>query len=211
MGNAVLGTKTCLFCGRRGVHAYRAAMDARTRTTGWACSHTDTCQRRIADAYRAGSRSSERREGSFEPIDPGAVIGVIGSSGRRVARLHDLLALHTGTDAVMLDASRRSLDRLGRGSWDLVVVDTTANDPVAFRNDLVRRLSGGRRRTAVIMIGGPSAERQQPLAQLAARPTTVVLRRPCSVDGFLAAVDRVFGRRAPHEPPTGQRVHAVAT
>ena len=209
MGNAVLGTKTCLFCGRRGVHAYREAIDARTRTAGWACSHTDTCQRRIADAYRAGSRLSERGDGALEPIDPGAVIGLIGSSGPRVARLHDLLALHTGTDAVTLDASRRSLDRLGRALWDLVVVDTTANDSVAFRNDLVRRLSGGRRRTAVIMIGGPGVERQQPLAQLAARPTTIVLRRPCSVEAFLGAVDRTFGRRVvPKDPHVG--VHAVA-
>ena len=93
-----------------------------------------------------------------------------------------------------LDLSPRAMTRLSRGSYCLVVLDARRSDPLAYCNELVRRLSSpNRRQIPIVICADPGTELRPPLRSLLDRPAARLVERPVAGPGLGAAVADALG------------------
>jgi hypothetical protein len=184
--------RTCVRCGRSGSNAFEPVTDEVTNQPAWACAHVEPCAARRRTQWRAGRRASLGRPRSSPLLswtDERQQSCVIGGDPAAVSTLERALRELTPLDVEPLDTSRRSLARLSRGSYCVVVVDSTPTDPLAYCNEVYRRLNAASRRQVPIVI---CSERNQPIRppirQLVGRPNVRLVDRSSRPDDLVAAV-----------------------
>ena len=87
-----------------------------------------------------------------------------------------------------LDCSRRSLEQVSRRDYGLVVIDARDQDPVAFVNELSRRLATKQRHECAVLVcrgPEPASPAIEHLIQRLGAPT---IERPVSGSALMAAV-----------------------
>src|SRR5918998_2023512 len=130
-GERVRTVRTCVRCGRTGANAFERVTDLGTEDA-WACTHEEPCAARRRSSWRAGRRVSLGRPRSSPLLawsDEGQQGCVIGSDPDAVSSIEHVLRELTPLDVEPLDSTPRSLDRLSRGKYCVVVVDTDPSDP----------------------------------------------------------------------------------
>jgi hypothetical protein len=196
-------SRTCIRCGRNGWNAFRPIPTDHGRM-GWICSHVDPCVARMRTRHRSGSRLTEGRPPT-SPIAPAHLSErptcVIGSEQESVEALADTIVEFAAADVDRLDPSRRSLDQLSRRDYGLVVIDARPNDPVAFVNDLARRLGSPRRRECALVVCHDPGQLSPALEDLVRRTGARAVLRPVDGVQFMEAVRRASG---------GDLVHAAS-
>lgn len=145
-------------CGRTGTNAFRP-IPTDAGAMGWICTHVEPCVARMRVRHRSDVRQSEGRPPT-SPIAPPHInerpACVIGSDPASVEQLAATLAELAAMEVDRLDCTRRSLDQVSRRDYGLVVLDAGDQDPVAFVNELSRRLATRQRREcAVLVCRGP--------------------------------------------------------
>lgn len=145
-------------CGRTGTNAFRP-IPTETGAMGWLCTHVEPCVARMRVRHRSDVRASEGRPRT-SPIAPQHLnerpACVIGSDAPSVDALATGLEEIAAMEVDRLDCSRRSLDQVSRRDYGLVVLDAGDRDPVAFVNELSRRLATKQRHEcAVVVCRGP--------------------------------------------------------
>lgn len=185
-------TRTCVRCGRSGSNAFERATDAVGNRSAWACTHVEPCDARRRSRWRADERESLGRARSSPLLgwsDERQQSCVIGADPEAVSSLEHLLRELTPLDVEALDLSPRSLSRLSRGSYCVVVVDADPSDPLAYCNELYRRLSSaGRRQLPIVICSSPAEPIRPPISELVNRPNVRVVERPLRPDDLVAAV-----------------------
>ena len=185
-------SRTCVRCGRIGSNAFEPVTAVGTSRPGWACTHAEPCAARRRSRWRADERLSQGRPKSSPLLawsDERQQSCVIGTDPDAVSGLERLLREHTPLDVEALDPSPRSLSRLSRGSYCVVVVDTDPSDPLAYCNEVYRRLSSTNRRQLPIVICSPTDQPiRPPIRKLVGRPNVRIVERPMCPDDLVAAV-----------------------
>jgi hypothetical protein len=196
-------TRTCIRCGRTGWNAFRPIPTDHGRMD-WICTHLDPCVARMRTRHRSGSRRSEGRPPT-SPIAPAHLSErptcVVGSDRASVDALADTIVEFTAADVDRLDPSRRSLDQLSRRDYGLVVIDARPDDPVAFVNELARRLGSSRRRECTLVVCHDPGPLSPALEHLVRRTGARAVPRPVEGERFMDAVRRATG---------GDLVHAAS-
>lgn len=186
--------RTCIRCGRVGKNAYRR-VDFGPGLAGWVCTHGETCVERMRSRGRRLDRGVEADGPPVAFVE--RPICVIGSDTDATTTVEHVLAEFAGADVDRLDHTPRSLARLTRRDYSLVVVDAGAEDPVSYLSDLARRLEKLRARGVAIVVAhtpdaiGPAVERL--MSDTAAHP----LARPFDVSALLDTVARALADRRP--------------
>jgi hypothetical protein len=185
--------RTCARCGRRGYNAFEPIGEG----PDWACSHDEPCRGRRREVWRAGTRAAVGRPRS-SPITPW--VGedekacVIGSDDESTAVLERIVRDLTPLEVERLGCSAQAMARLSHTDYRLVVLDARPGDPLAFCNEVYRRLSRPERLGIPVLITADSpAELRGPLAQLAARARTHLLPRPATHAGLDEAITHAMG------------------
>jgi len=206
LGDGGRTLRTCVRCGRSGFNAFEAVIEPGTPQRVWACTHVDPCAARRVAEWRAGRRASLGRPRSSPLLawtDERQQSCVIGADRDAVSSLERLLRQLTPLDVEALDISPRSLGRLSRGSYCVVVVDTDPSDPLAYCNEVYRRLSSASRRQVPIVI---CSRRNQPirppLRELAGRPNVRIVDRPTLPKDLVAAVSDALRARDAQSSPS---------
>lgn len=133
--------------------------------------------------------------------DEGRQSCVIGADADAVSSVEHLLRELTPLEVESLDPTPRSLNRLSRGTYCVVVVDTDPSDPLAYCNEVYRRLStASRRQLPIVICSAPDEPIRPPLRQLVDRPNVRVVQRPMRAGDLVAALSDVLS------PSTAQRV-----
>lgn len=184
--------RTCVRCGRTGANAFERITDVGTDAPAWACTHVEPCAARRRSSWRAGRRVSLGRPRSSPLLawnDDGQQSCVIGSDRSAVSTLEHLMRELTPLEVEPLDSTPRSLDRLSRGKFCVVVVDTDPSDPLAYCNELHRRLSTASRRLLPIVICSRSDQPvRPPIRELLGRPNVRLVERPTRPEALVAAI-----------------------
>lgn len=184
--------RTCVRCGRTGANAFQQVADLSTGDPVWACTHEEPCAARRRSSWRAGRRLTLGRPRSSPLLawtDDGQRSCVIGSDRAAVSTLEQLLRDLTPLEVESLDPSPKSLDRLSRGTYCVVVVDTDPSDPLAYCNELYRRLtSESRRQVPIVICSPPDQPMRPPIRDLLSRPNVRVVDRPTRPEALVAAV-----------------------
>lgn len=179
-------------CGRTGSNAFEPVSDVVTGRPAWACSHVEPCATRQRAQWRAGQRDGIRRPRSSPLLawsDEGQRACVISGDGETAADIERLLRELTPFEVECLDLSPRSMTRLSRGSYCVVILDTRPSDPLAYCNEVQRRLGSVSRRQLPIIIASPRDQPlRPPVRDLASRPNARVVERPVVGDALVAAV-----------------------
>ncbi len=195
LGEAGRTARTCVRCGRIGSNAFEPVTDIGNRS-GWACTHAEPCAARRRSRWRADERLSLGRPRSSPLVawtDERQQSCVIGVDRDAVSDLEQLLRELTPLDVEALDPSPRSLSRLSRGSYCVVVVDSDPSDPLAYCNEVYRRLSSTSRRLIPIVICSPPDQPiRPPIRELVGRPNVRIVQRPMRPDDLVAAVSDVL-------------------
>lgn len=203
LGERGRAIRTCVRCGRSGCNAFERATDAgRGEEIAWICSHLEPCAARRRTHWRAGRRASMGRPASSPLLawtDEGRQSCVIGADRNAVSSVEHLLRELTPLEVESLDPSPRSLSRLSRGTYCVIVVDADPSDPLAYCNEVYRRLSSASRRQLPIVICSARDEPiRPPLRQLIGRPNVRLVERPLRAGDLVAALSDVL-RPAGHE------------
>jgi hypothetical protein len=169
--------RRCSRCGREGRNAFRRivpGMDV------WLCTHEETCVTRMRHRHRnGGGRPAADDDGLLAGFDAGErPICVIGSDPAGVDELAAMLEALSAADVDRLDLSPRSLMRLGRRDWALVVADLRATDPLALVNDLTRRLVPVRRQQVPVVVVRDDGDLRPSLETLLLLAATATIVRP---------------------------------
>jgi hypothetical protein len=192
LGEGGRTSRTCIRCGRIGSNAFERVTDEGSGGSGWACTHVEPCAARRRSQWRADERQTLGRPKSSPLLawtDERQQSCVIGADRAAVSDLEQLLRELTPLDVEALDISPRSLTRLSRGSYCVVVVDTDPSDPLAYCNEVYRRLSSTSRRQMPIVICSPSDEAvRPPIRELLGRPNVRVVERPMRPADLVEAV-----------------------
>jgi hypothetical protein len=145
----------------------------------WLCTHEETCVTRMRHRHRNGGRSVQDGDGLLAGFDAGErPICVIGSDRRAVDELAAMLEALSAADVERLDLSPRSLMRLGRRDWALVVGDLRPTDPLALVNDLTRRLAPVRRQQVPVIVVRDAGDLRPSLETLLMLAATASIVRP---------------------------------
>lgn len=190
-------TRSCIRCGRTGFNAFRP-VPAERGWMSWICTHVDPCVARMRTRHRSGSRRSEGRPPT-SPIAPAHLSErpacVIGSDPASVDELGGVLVEFAAAEVDRLDLSRRSLDQVSRRDYGLIVVDARPEDPVAFSNELARRLGSARRRDCALVVCHDAGPLSPSLEALVRRTGTEAVLRPIDPQHLMEAVQRVTDGR----------------
>ena len=192
LGESGRTLRTCVRCGRTGSNAFEHVNDVESGEAAWACRHAEPCSARRRSRWRADERMTLGRPRSSPLLawtDERQQGCVIGADPDAVSSLEHLLRERTPLDVEALDLSPRSLTRLSRGNYCVVVVDTGPSDPIAYCNEVYRRLSSSSRRQQPIVICSPSDQPiRAPMRDLVGRPNVRIVERPMRPDDLLTAV-----------------------
>lgn len=206
MGDGGRTFRTCVRCGRSGSNAFEPVTEPGTGQSAWACTHADPCSARRGAEWRAGRRASLGRPRSSPLLawtDERQRSCVIGADSDAVSSLERLLRQNTPLDVEALDISPRSLGRLSRGSYCVVVVDTESSDPLAYCNEVYRRLSSASRRQMPIVICSRRDEPMRPpIRELVGRPNVRIVDRPTPPKDLVAAVSEALRSRDAQSSPS---------
>ena len=185
-------SRTCVRCGRMGSNAFERVTDVGSNGSGWACTHAEPCAARRRSRWRADERQSLGRPKSSPLLawtDERQQSCVIGADPDAVSGLEQLLRERTPLEVEALDLSPRSLTRLSRGSYCVIVVDTDPSDPLAYCNEVYRRLSRtSRRQMPIVICSPPDQPIRPPIRDLLGRPNVRIVERPMRGDDLVAAV-----------------------
>ena len=191
-GERARAIRTCVRCGRIGANAFERVTDVGIEGTAWACTHVEPCAARRRSSWRAGRRVNFGRPRSSPLLawsDEGQQSCVIGSDRTAVSTLEHLLRELTPLEVEPLDSTPRSLDRLSRGKYCVVVVDTDPRDPLAYCNELYRRLSSSSRRQVPIVICSPAAQAiRPPIRALLGRPNVRIVDPSARPEALVSAI-----------------------
>jgi hypothetical protein len=192
LGDGGRTSRTCVRCGRIGSNAFERVADVGSSRSAWACTHAEPCAARRRSRWRADERLSRGRPKSSPLLawtDERRQSCVIGADPAAVSGLEQLLRELTPLDVEALDPSPRSLSRLSRGTYSVVVVDTDPSDPLAYCNEVYRRLSSTSRRLVPIVICSPPNQPiRPPIRKLVGRPNVRIVERPMRPDDLVSAV-----------------------
>ncbi len=192
--------RTCVRCGRSGSNAFELVTDDVTGQPAWACAHIEPCAARRKSRWRAGRRASLGRPRSSPLLswtDERQQSCVIGADRDAVSTLERSLRELTPLDVDALDMSPRSLTRLSRGTYCVVVVDSTPSDPLAYCNEVYRRLnSASRRQLAIVICSKPDEPIRPPIRNLVGRPNVRLVDRFARPDDLVAAVSEALHSQA---------------
>ena len=191
-GEDARAVRTCVRCGRTGANAFERVSDVVSEAPAWACTHVEPCAARRRSSWRAGRRANLGRP-RCSPLlawsDEDQQGCVIGADRAAVSTLEHLLRELTPLEVEQLDSTPRSLDRLSRGKFSVVVVDTDPSDPLAYCNELHRRLSSAsRRQLPIVICSAPDQPVRPPLRELLGRPNVRLIERPMRPEALVAAV-----------------------
>lgn len=179
-------------CGRSGSNAFEPVSDVVNGSPAWACTHVEPCAARQRAQWRAGQRDGSGRPRSSPLLawsDEGQRACVIGGDGEAASNIERLVRELTPFEVERLDLSPRSMTRLSRGSYCVVILDTRPSDPLAYCNEVRRRLGSlSRRQLPVVIASPPDQPMRPPVRDLAARPNARVVERPVTGDALVAAV-----------------------
>ena len=191
-GERVRTIRTCVRCGRTGANAFERVTDVGIDGPAWACTHVEPCAARRRSSWRAGRRVSLGRPRSSPLLawsDEGQQSCVIGTDRSAVSTLEHLVRELTPLEVETLDSTPRSLDRLSRGKFCVVVVDTDPSDPLAYCNELYRRLStASRRMLPIVICSRPDEPVRPPIRALLGRPNVRMVERPTRPEALVAAI-----------------------
>ena len=191
-GERVRTIRTCVRCGRTGANAFERVTDVGIDGPAWACTHVEPCAARRRSSWRAGRRVSLGRPRSSPLLawsDEGQQSCVIGTDRSAVSTLEHLVRELTPLEVETLDSTPRSLDRLSRGKFCVVVVDTDPSDPLAYCNELYRRLStASRRMLPIVICSRPDEPVRPPIRELLGRPNVRMVERPTRPEALVAAI-----------------------
>jgi len=158
---------------------------------GWVCSHAEPCIARMRSRHRSGARRVEGRPPT-SPIAPSHLSEraacVVGGDAESVHTLADVLSEFAAVDVDRLDLSRRSLDLLARRDYGLVVIDSHVDDPLAFTNELTRRLALRRRRDCSVVLCHSQGPLTPGLEGLAEKLEARCVERPFDARQFMGSV-----------------------
>lgn len=158
---------------------------------GWVCTHQDPCVARMRTRHRSDARASVGRPPT-SPIAPAHLSErpacVIGSDAASVASLAEVLEEFAAAEVDRLDSSRASLDRISRRAYGLVVMDAREDDPVAFVNELARRLVAKQRSECAVLVVRDPGDVTPALEHLTQRLGAPTVVRPVDAAGFMAAI-----------------------
>lgn len=193
--------RRCDRCGRAGYNAFAPIPDR--RPTAYRCTHEKQCRARQQSDWRARSRGGRPRSSPLTtPLEAAAQACVIGIDREATTSLAELLTECTDLWVESLEFNPRAMSRLSRGTYRLVILDTTEGDPLAYRNELARRLSGpARRHLPLVICHTPGDELRPPIATLAARDGARLLARPFDVPTLLRTVESVLLARSEPKLP----------
>lgn len=119
---------------------------------------------------------------------------VLGADRARATDLEQLVRDYTPLEVERLPLHPRAMSRLSRGAFRLIVLDAEETDPLAYCNEVYRRLSGpGRRQVPLVICIGAGQTLRPPLRRLADRPNTRVLDRPPGPAQLLEAIGGALG------------------
>lgn len=154
---------------------------------------------RMRTRHRSDARASVGRPPT-SPIAPAHLSErpacVIGSDAASVAALAEVLEEFAAAEVDRLDSSRASLDRISRRAYGLVVLDARDDDPVAFVNELARRLTAKQRTECAVLVCREPGEVTPALERLTQRLGVPSVIRPVEAASFMAAVT-ALGDREP--------------
>jgi hypothetical protein len=191
---------TCARCGRVGYNAFRSAPAADSEEEEWVCSHEDPCRARRRLGWRRSTAEGlgRRRSAQFQlRLEDGMTACVIGADPKGRERLATILAEQTALPPRSIELSPRSLSSLSRGRYCLIVVDVSPADPIAYRNELARRLrSRAHRDLPIVLCWNEGHEPRPPLSGLMELPNVTVLRRPFDARHFVDGVEAALLRTA---------------
>ena len=192
LGESGRTRRTCVRCGRTGSNAFEQVTDVQTDRAAWACTHAAPCSARRRSRWRADERVTLGRPRSSPLLawtDERQQSCVIGADPDAVSSLEHLLRELMPLDVEALDPSPRSLSRLSRGKYCVVVVDADPSDPLAYCNEVYRRLSSSSRRQLPIVICSPPDQAiRPPMRELVGRPNVRIVKRPMRPDQLVTAV-----------------------
>ncbi len=198
--------RTCVRCGRSGSNAFEQVTEPGTPQPVWACTHADPCAARRGAEWRAGRRASLGRPRSSPLLawtDERQQSCVIGADKDAVSSLERLLRQLTPLDVEALDISPRSLGRLSRGSFCVVVVDADPSDPLAYCNEVYRRLSStGRRQVPIVICSRRNQPIRPPIRELVGRSNVRIVDRPTPPEDLVAAVSDALRARDAQSSPS---------
>jgi hypothetical protein len=196
LGESGRTLRTCVRCGRTGSNAFEQVTDVESGRASWACSHAEPCSARRRSRWRAEERVTLGRPRSSPLLawtDERQQSCVIGAHPDAVSSLQHLLRELTPMDVEALDLSPRSLRRLSRGKYCVVVVDADASDPLAYCNEVYRRLSSSSHHQQPIVICSPPDQPiRAPMRDLVGRPNVRIVERPMRPDDLVTAVSDVL-------------------
>lgn len=192
LGESGRTSRTCVRCGRIGSNAFERATDVGSSRSAWACRHAEPCAARRRSRWRADERQTLGRPRSSPLLawtDERQQSCVIGADPEAVSDLEQFLRELTPLDVEALDTSPRSLMRLSRGSYSVIVVDTDPSDPLAYCNEVYRRLSStSRSQLPIVICAPPNQPIRPPIRDLVGRPNVRIVERPMRPDDLVAAV-----------------------
>lgn len=195
-GDAGRTSRTCFRCGRTGSNAFERVIDPETDAPGWACSHVEPCAARRRSQWRAGRRAGLGRPRSSPLLawgDEGQQTCVIGSDPSAVSTLEHVLRELTPLEVERLDLSPRSMMKLSRGKYCVVVVDAGPSDPLAYCNEVYRRLNtASRRQLPIVICSAEDQPPRPPLRALVGRPNVRLVDRPARPDDLVSAVSEAL-------------------
>lgn len=191
--------RTCDRCGRTGSKAFDPI--PQTRPVRWRCSHVGPCDARRRLEWRARTRSWVSRPPSSPLL---ALVGdeepicVIGGNSDENARLAECIRAFVPMEVEQLDHSSRSMMKLARRRYSLFVIDAYPSDPLAYCNEISRRLSHGSRarQPLIVVVDDPTAALRGPIERLLDRPNARRVPRAAERDAFSQAVEGVLGDEA---------------
>ena len=91
-------------------------------------------------------------------------------------------------DVDRLDCTRRSLDQLSRRDYGLVVLDAGDQDPVAFVNELSRRLATKQRHECSVVVCRDPEPVSPAIEHFIQRLGAPTVERPVSAAALMAAI-----------------------
>lgn len=201
VGEVTRTLRTCVRCGRNGWNAFERVTDER-HNPGWACTHVEPCSARRRSQWRA-TRGAHLGRPPSSPLlawaDEGQQSCVIGADRDAVSSLEHALRELTPLEVEALDPSPRSLSRLSRGTYCVVVVNTDPSDPLAYCNEVYRRLSSAsRRHMPIVLCSPPDQAIRPPLRELVGRANVRIVESPMRPEALVAAVsDALHSSGAP--------------
>jgi hypothetical protein len=154
--------KVCARCGRRGTQAFRILDRTIENNPIWACSNGRTCMVQRGRSLRRESEAAtsplasgiqltplraKRRQATLPP----RVLVLTGSSELGAA-LRDQLAAELPGSVSVLPPGSHALGRIGSPTVDLLVIDVSAGEQIAFRNGLIRALTRPRLRRVPVLL-----------------------------------------------------------